>query len=98
MRTRLYAYIREQLGGEGPHLCSVELRPEHLWVRQGGVELLFPWTEATSVSDDPGGILIAFRQGRVLARSRGFTSPEQRQEFQQQARALAASAIGVQAK
>jgi len=89
IRKRTHRFLREHLGGEGPHLCSVELRPEHVWSRQNGVEYLFPWTEATAVSDNPDGILIVFRGGRVLARNRGVASPEQRREFLEIARASA---------
>ena len=81
LRSRTRRFLIEQLGGAGPYRCSMEIRPDNLWVAQSGIELAFPWNEATGVQEAPEGITITFRGGRVLARSRGFTSDDHRSNF-----------------
>jgi hypothetical protein len=88
VRKRMRRLITEQLGSSGPYTCSIELRPEGAWVAQPGVELTFPWREATRVEDAADGVIVMFKGGRVLARSRAFTSPEHREMFLRKVREL----------
>ena len=86
VRGRTRRLLIEQLGGEGPYPCSVELRPEGVLVEQGTVDLKFPWRQALGVNDTPEGIEINFRGGQVLARNRGFPSQAQRAAFLERVR------------
>lgn len=81
VRTRRYRFLLEQLGGLGPHQCSIEIRPTTLWVSQAGVELTFRWSDATNVQDITEGVAITFSRGLVLARNRGFISDAHRAAF-----------------
>lgn len=80
-QTRIRRLMIEQIGGPGPYMCSIEIRPEGLWVAQPSVELTFPWRDARNIEDVPEGINMTFAGGRVLARSRGFTSQAHRASF-----------------
>jgi uncharacterized protein (DUF58 family) len=81
VRRRLRRYLVERSGGPGPYTCTVELRPEGVSVDQNNVRMNFPWADALSIEDSADGIEIRFRGGQVLARSRGFASPEARGVF-----------------
>jgi len=88
VRTRRRRFLLEQLGGPGPHQCSIEIRPDTLWVSQSGVELTFRWGDAIDVQDVPEGVAITFRRGLVLARNRGFISDAHRAGFLRRLREL----------
>ena len=79
--ARMRRLLVEQLGGEGPYSCTVEVLPDRLSVVQNGIQLSFPWSNARSIDDGVDGIMITFRGGWVLVRSRGFTSAEHRAAF-----------------
>jgi len=64
VRGRTRRLLIEQLGGEGPYPCSVELRPEGVLVEQIPVDLKFPWREALGVNDTPEGIETTSVAGR----------------------------------
>jgi hypothetical protein len=75
-------YYREQLGGDGPFVCEVELSPAALITRQLGVESKHPWSHVGSISDGPDGIEITYKpMGELLVRSRAFPNLEVRQQF-----------------
>lgn len=81
VKRRLRRIMSEQLGGPGPYTCAIEIRPEGLWVTQPTIQLIFPWRDGKKVEDAAEGIIVTFTGGRVLARTRGFTSPEHRTKF-----------------
>lgn len=81
VRRRTRRLLLERLGGAGPHECSIEICPETLRVIQAGIEIAFPWADATGVKEAPDGVTITFRAGLVLARARGFASEDHRLEF-----------------
>lgn len=89
LRRRLRDYLREQLGDKLTWVCEIELRPEGAWSRDHGVELMFPWSEATAVEDVADGIQLRFRSGVILARNRAFAAQEERKRFIEVARASA---------
>ncbi len=92
VRRRTARIISEQMG-PGPYRCSTEIHPDALRVAQSDLGYVFPWSGAMGTADRPDGILVAFKTGRVLARSRGFTSDEHRQYFLQRVRELAGDGI-----
>ena len=80
--SRMLTYYREQLGGEGPFVCEVELSPAGLITRQLGAETTHPWSHVASATEVPGGIEFIYRPtGALLVRDRAFQTPESRQQF-----------------
>jgi hypothetical protein len=76
------AYYREQLGGDGPFTCEVEITPEGLVTRQFGVEATHDWRYVRSVVEVTDGIEFTYiPTGALLVRDRGFPTPEQKREF-----------------
>ena len=73
--------------------CEVELRPESLWIRQNGLEQLYPWCGATMVNDSGDAIELWFDQGLVVLRNRVFASPTSRRKAMESATALADKAV-----
>ena len=88
VKRRVRRFLIEQYGGEGPHPCTIELRPEGLWAALPTIQMSFPWQEATGFHDAAQGITVTFKGGRVLIRSRGFGSEAERGEFLRQLRHL----------
>ena len=93
VRRRTRRFLLERLGGAGPHECSIEIRPETLRVTQAGIEMAFPWVDATSVKEAPEGVTITFRAGLVLARARGFVSQDHQSEFLRRLRELVPNGV-----
>ena len=93
VRRRTRRLLLERLGGAGPHECSIEIRPETLRVTQAGIEIAFPWADATGVKEASDGVTINFRGGLVLARARGFVSEEHRSEFLRRVRELVPNGV-----
>jgi hypothetical protein len=91
IRRRTARFLAEQLG-PGPYSCSIEIQTDSLRVAQSSLAHVFPWSSATEVDDTPEGVVVAFKSGRVLARTRGFTSLEHRQHFLRRVRELVAAA------
>jgi hypothetical protein len=80
--NRMLRYYREQLGGDGPFVCEVELAPEGLITRQLGAETTHPWSRVVSASEASGGIEFIYRpMGALLVRDRAFRTPESREQF-----------------
>jgi hypothetical protein len=93
--SRLAAYYRERLGGDGPFICEVEMTAEGVTGRQCGIELKYPWSSIQEIVDTPGGLEFAARAGFLVVRDRAFHTPEQRSDFLRAARQfLTASAAG----
>jgi hypothetical protein len=79
---RLLRYYREQLGGDGPFVCEVELSPGGLTTRQLGAETTHPWSHVASATEVPGGIEVIYRpMGALLVRDRAFQTPGSREQF-----------------
>lgn len=90
---RTAQYLREQLGGEGPFLCEVEIDPTGLTTRQLGHESRHAWPHIQSVSEVNGNIEFIYKPaGRLLVRERAFASPQARTSFLDLARSLMNSA------
>jgi hypothetical protein len=82
-------YYREQLGGDGPFVCEVELSPTGLITRQLGAETTHPWSHVASATEVSGGIEFIYRPtGALLVRDRAFQTPEGREQFLVLARRL----------
>lgn len=88
VKRRMANALAEQLGSSPMH-CEVELRPEHLWSRQGNIELRCAWKDATAIAEIPEGVELRFRDGYVLVRSRAFANDTERAAFTARARDLA---------
>ena len=84
MRTipRLCAIREEQLGGDGPFLCEVEIAPDGITTRQRETETKRPWSAVKDVADVPDSVEFLFQTGGFLVvRDRAFQTPEQRATF-----------------
>ena len=88
-RHRLRQVASEQLAGAASFHCEIELRPEVLWLKQGGTEVSFPWTEALAMHESSDAIELRFKGGLVVARSRAFSADVERRAFVAQAKHLA---------
>ena len=82
--------ISEQFCGKAAIQCELELRPDALWTRQAGMEMLFPWALCTGVTNNPGDIEMNFTPGICVVRNRHFASVADRDEFLEAARRLSA--------
>ncbi len=80
--------IAEQFGGKPAVPCEVELRPDALWARHLGMELLFPWSICTGIVDNADDVEINFSTGLSVVRSRYFATPAEREAFLATARRL----------
>jgi hypothetical protein len=86
---RMLRYYREQLGGDGPFVCEVELSPAGLITRQLGAETTHPWSHVASATEVSGGIEFIYRPtGALLVHDRAFPTPEGRGQFLALARRL----------
>ena len=81
--------IAEQFGGKPTLPCELELRAEAVWVRQAGMEMIFPWTTCSGIQDNAGDIEVQFTPGICVVRNRYFASAADRQSFLDTARRLA---------
>ena len=82
-------YYREQLGGDGPFTCEVELCDTDFRTRQFGTETVHPWIQVDSIELVPEGVEFRIKpMGLVLVRDRAFTSPEDKDLFLARAREL----------
>ena len=80
----------EQFGGKPTISSEIELRSDAVWVRQLGMEMVFPWKVCTGVQDNPDDIEMNFSPGICVIRNRHFPSPADRQKFLETAQRLAA--------
>jgi hypothetical protein len=85
-------YYREQLGGDGPFLCEVEITPAGLTTRQSGIETKRSRAVVEEIVDTPGGLEFHFRiGGTLLVRDRAFDTPELRLAFLRRAKEFLAA-------
>jgi hypothetical protein len=85
--------VAEHLGGKPSVPCELELRPDALWVRQAGMEMIFPWTLCTGIRDNAEDIEMNFAPGICVVRNRHVSSAGERQRFLETARRLAGKEI-----
>ena len=80
-------YFREQLGGDGPFLCEVEITPAGITTTQNGVEMKRGWPSVRDIVDTSDGLEFHWRTGGTLVvRDRAFKTPELRTAFLRTAR------------
>jgi hypothetical protein len=80
--ARLTAYYREQLGGDGPFLCEVDLSDSGLHIVQLGVQATHAWNTIASIESCPEGVMFNYRpMGLLLVRERAFSTPQQKETF-----------------
>jgi hypothetical protein len=82
--------IAEQFGGKPAIQCEIELRPDAVWTRQAGMEMIFPWAGCTGVKNNSEDIELTFSLGICVIRNRYFASPADRDAFLDAARRLSA--------
>jgi hypothetical protein len=73
--------VAEQFGGKPFLRSELELRPDAVWVRQAGMEMLFPWSVCTAIHNNPGDIEMNFTPGICVVYNRHFPSPAEREAF-----------------
>ena len=88
IRSQQHKLIAEQFGNQKVINSELELRSDAVWVRQFGMEMLFPWTLCTRVQNNPNDIELNFAPGICVVRNRHFASPSERQAFLETAQRL----------
>ena len=91
IRKQQRKVVAEQFGGRPTIQSEIELRPDAVWVRQAGLETIFPWALCTGVQNNPNDIEMNFTPGICVIRNKHFTSPDERQAFLDTARRLSAN-------
>ncbi|HET9467799.1 MAG TPA: hypothetical protein VFO48_05285 [Vicinamibacterales bacterium] len=81
--------VADQFGGRPSIRSELELRSDAVWVRQAGMEMVFPWDVCTSVVDNANDVELNFAPGICVIRNKDFASPAERQQFLETARRLA---------
>jgi len=88
IRKQQRKMVAEQFGGKAAIRSELELRPDAVWVRQAGMEMVFPWDACTSIVDNPDDIEINFTPGICVVWNRHFASAADRQSFLETSRRL----------
>ena len=88
---RLRRAMTKMYGKSSTWICEIELRREGTWMRNLGVEVLFPWSDTIDIADVDGAIELRFRGGVVVARDKAFATIDHRRTFIEAARELADS-------
>ena len=91
IRSQQQKLVAEQFGHQNVIRSELELRSDAVWVRQSGVEMLFPWTLCAGVRSNPNDIELHFTPGICVVRNRHFASPAERQTFLETAQRLSRS-------
>ena len=82
VRSRLRAFWREKLKGDGPFTCEVELTPDGVTTRQLQTTISLPWSQVASVTEVPDGVEIWGRNNElIVVRERAFGSLEAKRRF-----------------
>lgn len=88
IRSQQKRLIAEQFGDQKVIRSELELRSDAVWMRQSGMEMIFPWTLCTRVQNNPNDIEMNFTPGICVVRNRHFPSPAERQAFFETAQRL----------
>lgn len=93
MNRQVMTALEELYGARTSSMrCEIELRPTCLWLRQDGLtETAYAWTTITAVEDTPDGVELWFNSLPIVAHSRAFATPSDRERFINRARALLVS-------
>ncbi len=89
IRKQQRKVVAEQFGGKPTIQSEIELRPDVVWVRQAGMEMVFPWALCTGVLTNRDDIEMNFTPGVCVIRNKHFASPAEQQAFLETARRLA---------
>jgi hypothetical protein len=85
-------YYREQLGGDGPFLCEVEITPDGITTKQSGAETKRAWSAVKEIVETPDSLEFVWHSGGLLVvRDRAFQTPELRSTYLRTARDFLAS-------
>jgi hypothetical protein len=88
VEKRMRKVSREIFGDTNSFLCEVELKPDGVWVRSMNRQTLFEWPSVEEIKETSDSVDIFTKEGSgVVVRNRAFTSPEERAEFIELARA-----------
>lgn len=88
---RLRRAMTKMYGTSSTWICEIELRREGTWMRNLGVEILFPWSDTIDIADVDGAIELRFRGGVVVARDKAFATVDDRRKFIEAAHELSDS-------
>lgn len=88
LHRRLRRAMTDVYGKSATSICEIELRREGTWIRNFGVEMLFPWSDTIDIADVDGAIELRFRAGVVVARNKAFATVGGRGRFIEAAREL----------
>lgn len=91
LHRRLRRALTDVYGKSATSICEIELRREGSWIRNFGVEMLFPWSDTIDIADVGGAIELRFRGGVVVAREKAFATVDHRRKFIEVARELSTS-------
>jgi hypothetical protein len=79
-------YYREQLGGDGPFMCEVEIDAQGVTSMQCGAQTKRGWSAVKEILNTPGAVEFVFSGGgNLVVRDRAFHTPQQRAEFLEEA-------------
>jgi len=85
--------VAEQFRGQPTISSELELRREAVWIRQAGIEMIFPWSLCTSIIENADDIEMNFLPGVSVIRNRYFATPAERTLFLETARTLAGKEV-----
>jgi hypothetical protein len=80
-------YYREQLGGDGPFSCEIEIAPDGITTRQCGAETKRPWSAVKEINETSDALEFFWCTGGLLAvRNQAFQTSELRSAFLRKSR------------
>ena len=72
----------EQLGGDGPFSCEIEITPDGITTWQCGAETKRPWSAVKEINETSDALEFFWCTGGLLAvRNRAFQTPESCSDF-----------------
>jgi hypothetical protein len=90
---RLRKLLQEQFGNADGFLCEVELTSDGVSVRQMKRQVMYEWASVAEIQETKDSINIFTRDGGgVIVRDRAFSTPAEKREFLELARASLNSA------
>jgi hypothetical protein len=79
-------YYREQLGGDGPFTCEVEIDAEGVTSMQYGAQTKRGWSAVKEILDTRGAVEFVYSGGgNLVVRDRAFHTRQERAEFLEEA-------------